>query len=145
MVKKKKNKKRKKRKGKDDRTQIRCDLIHLSLDLLWSQTDKRSNGNHEGFVDTFYYPLHKFTMPCIVVKFTPRSLGALCTALMAHVGRLNSYIEPSWPDAEKVQEEMYNLVDTLVIHGVDQKWFSAFALIEGAEEMVTVQEIHAVS
>ncbi len=31
---------------------------------------------------------------------------------------------------------MYNLVDTLVIHGVDQKWFSAFALIEGAEEMV---------
>jgi hypothetical protein len=40
---------------------------------------------------------------------------------------------------------MYNLVDTLVIHGVDQKWFSAFALIEGAEEMVTTQEICAVS
>ena len=44
-----------------------------------------------------------------------------------------------------VQEEMYNLVDTLVIHGVDQKWFNAFALIEGVEEMVTTQEIHAVS
>jgi hypothetical protein len=49
------------------------------------------------------------------------------------------------PDTEKVQEEMYNLVDTLVIHGVDQKWFSTFALIEGEEEMVTTQEIRAVS
>ena len=58
---------------------------------------------------------------CIVVKFTRESLGVLCTALMAHVGRLNSLLELSWPDAEKVQEEMYNLVDTLVIHGVDQK------------------------
>ncbi len=82
---------------------------------------------------------------CMVVKFTRRSLGALRTAKMAHAGRLNSLLEPSWPDAEKVQEEMYNLVDTLVIHGVDQKWFSAFALIEGVEEMVTTQEIHAVS
>jgi hypothetical protein len=45
----------------------------------------------------------------------------------------------------KVQEEMYNLVDTLMIHGVDLKWFSAFALIEGAEDMVTTQEIRAVS
>jgi hypothetical protein len=84
-------------------------------------------------------------MPRVVVRFTWRSLGELCTALMAYAGRLNSLLEPSWPDAEKVQEEMYNLVDTLVIHGVDQKWFSAFTLIEGAEEMVTTQEICAVS
>jgi hypothetical protein len=96
-------------------------------------------------MDTSYYPLQKFTMGCIVVKFTWRSLGALRAALMAHAGRLNSLLEPSWPDAEKVQEEMYNLVDTLVIHGVDQKWFSAFVLIEGVEEMVTTQEICAVS
>ncbi len=109
--------------------------------------DKRRNGNHNGFVDTSYHPLHKFTMPAsqIVVKSTRQSLGALRTALMAHAERLNSLLELSWPDAEKVQEEMYNLVDTLVIHGVDQKWFSAFALIEGAEEMVTTQETHAVS
>ncbi len=40
---------------------------------------------------------------------------------------------------------MYALVDTLVNHGVDQKWFSAFALIEGAEELVTNQETRAVS
>jgi hypothetical protein len=82
---------------------------------------------------------------CIVVRLTRRSLGELCMALMAHAGRLNSLLEPSWPDAEKVQEEMYNLVDTLVIHGIDQKYFSAFALIEGVEEMVTTQEICAVS
>ncbi len=37
-------------------------------------------------------------------------------------------------------------MNTLVNHGVDQKWFSAFArLIEGAEEMVTTQETRAVS
>ncbi len=55
----------------------------------------------------------------IVVRFTWRSLGELRAALMAHGGRFNSLLEPSWPNAEKVQEEMYNLVDTLVIHGVD--------------------------
>ncbi len=72
-------------------------------------------------MDTSYHPLHKFAMPRVVVRFTWWSLGEPCAALMAHAGRLNSLLELSWPDAEKVQEEMYNLVDTLVIHGVDQK------------------------
>jgi hypothetical protein len=142
---KRRKKKRKKRKGKDDRTLIRSNLTYLPLDLLWYRMNKRRKGNHEGFVDTSYHPLHKFTMPRIVVRFTRWSFGELRAALMAHAGRLNSLLEPSWPDAEKVQEEMYNLVDTLVIHGVDQIWFSAFALIEGVEEMVTTQEICAVS
>ncbi len=91
-------------------------------------------------MDTSYHPLHKFTMPRIVVKFTRQS-----AALMAHAGRLNSLLEPSWPDAEQVQVEMYNLVDTLLIHGVDQKWFSTFALVEGVEVMVTTPEICVVS
>jgi hypothetical protein len=82
---------------------------------------------------------------CIVVKFTRRSLGLLHSTLMAHAERLNSLLEPSRSDAEKVQDEMYELVDTLMVHGVDQKWFSAFAQVEGAEEMVTTQEICAVS
>ncbi len=82
-------------------------------------------------MDTSYHPLHKYTMPCIVVKLTRQSSGELCAALMAHAGRLNSLLEPSWPDAEQVLVEMYNLVDTLLIHGVDQKWFSTFALVEG--------------
>jgi hypothetical protein len=69
----------------------------------------------------------------------------LRTALMAHAEGLKSLFEPSWPDAEEVQEEMYALVDTLMVHGVDQKWFSAFAQVEGAEEMVTTQEVCAVS
>jgi hypothetical protein len=63
----------------------------------------------------------------------------------AHAERLNSLLEPSWPDAEKMQDKMYDLVDTLIVHGVDQKWFSAFTRVEGAEEMVTTQEIRAVS
>jgi hypothetical protein len=36
----------------------------------------------------------------VVVKFTWRSLGALHEALVAHVERLNSFLEPSWPDVE---------------------------------------------
>jgi hypothetical protein len=119
---------------------IRSNLTYLSLDLLWSRMDKRRNGNHKGFVDTSYHPLHKF-----IVMFTRQSLGELCAALMAHTGRLNSLLEPSWPNVEQVQVEMYNLVDTLLIHGVDQKWFSTFALVEGAEVMVTAPEICAVS
>jgi hypothetical protein len=60
-------------------------------------------------------------------------------------GRLNSLFKPSWPDAEKVYEGMYDMVDTLMILAVDQKWFSAFAKIGRMEEMVTSQEIRAVS
>ncbi len=99
-------------------------------------------------MDTSYHPLHKFTMPasCIVVKFTRESLAALRVALMEHAERLKSLLKLSWPDAEQVHEEMYALVDTLMAHGVDQKWFSTFALIEGAaEEMVTTQETCVVS
>ncbi len=82
----------------------------------------------------------------IVVKFTCESLAALRrAALMEHAERLKSLLKPSWPDAEEVPEEMYALVDTLIAHGVDQKWFNAFALIEGVEEMVTSQETRAVS
>jgi hypothetical protein len=101
---------------------------------------KRRNGNHKGFVDTSYHPLHKFTILRIVVKFLWQSIGELRAALMVHAGMLNSLLEPSWPDAEEVQVEMYNLVDTLMIHRVDKKWFSAFTLIDGAEEMVTTQK-----
>ncbi len=82
---------------------------------------------------------------CIVVKFTWKSLGALFAALVGHAERLNSLLEPLWPDVEKVQEEMYKMVDTLMYHAVDQKWFSAFTQIGEAEEMVTTQEICAVS
>jgi hypothetical protein len=81
---------------------------------------------------------------CVVVRFTWKSLGALHAALVAHAERLNSLLGPSWPDAEKVQEEMYDMVDTLMVHAVDQKWFSAFARIREVEEMVTTQETCAV-
>ncbi len=40
---------------------------------------------------------------------------------------------------------MYRLVDTLMLNGVDQKWFSGYALVEGAEVMLTTPEIRAVS
>jgi hypothetical protein len=43
----------------------------------------------------------------VVVKFSQDSLDALCAALLAHAEKLNSLLEPSWPNAEKVHEEMY--------------------------------------
>jgi hypothetical protein len=46
---------------------------------------------------------------CVLVKFTQESLGALCAALVVHAERLNSLLEPSWPNAEKVHEEMYDM------------------------------------
>jgi hypothetical protein len=82
---------------------------------------------------------------CVVVRFTWKSLGALCVVLVAHGERLNSLLKPSWPDAEKVQEEMCKMVDTLMVYVADQKWFSVFNQIGEAEEMVTTQEIRAVS
>ncbi len=70
-------------------------------------------------MDTSYHPLHEFTMPasCIVVKFTRETLAALRAALMDHVDRLNSLLKLSWPKVEEGHEEMYALVDTLLIHG----------------------------
>jgi hypothetical protein len=59
--------------------------------------------------------------------------------------RLNSLLELSWPNAGKVQDKIYEMVDALMVHGVDQKWFSTFSQVEGVEEMVTTQEILAVS
>jgi hypothetical protein len=40
---------------------------------------------------------------------------------------------------------MYRLVDTLMPNGVDQKWFSGYILVQGAEVMLTTPEIRAVS
>ncbi len=40
---------------------------------------------------------------------------------------------------------MYHLVDILMRAGVDQKWFSGYALVEGEEMMLTTLEIRAVS
>jgi hypothetical protein len=63
----------------------------------------------------------------VEVRFTWKSLGGLCAALVAHAERLNNLLEPSWPDAEEVQEEMYDMKNTLMVHVVDLKWFSPFA------------------
>jgi hypothetical protein len=82
---------------------------------------------------------------CVVVKFSWNSLGILCAALLEHAERLQDLLRLSWPNAGEIQEEMYCLVDTLMLNGVDQKWFSGYVLIEGAEVMLTTLEICAVS
>jgi hypothetical protein len=59
-------------------------------------------------------------------------------------GILKVSLGPSWPDAEGIGIEMYGLVDTLMAAGVDQKWFSGYALVEGEEVMLTTPGIRVV-
>ncbi len=80
----------------------------------------------------------------VVVRFSRDSLVNLCAAILGHAERLQALLKPSWPDAGGIQDKMYHLVDTLMLNGVDQKWFSGYALVEGAEVMLTTPEIPAV-
>ncbi len=82
---------------------------------------------------------------CMVVKFSRNSLAILRVALLEHAERLKDLLKPSWPDTSKIQDEMCRLVDTLMFNGVDQKWFSSYALVEGAEVMLMTPEIRAVN
>ncbi len=81
----------------------------------------------------------------VVVKFSRKSLADFRAALLGHAERLQDLLRPSWPNAGEIQDEMYHLVDTLMLNGVDQKWFSGYALVQGAEVMLTTLEIRAVS
>jgi hypothetical protein len=81
---------------------------------------------------------------CVVVRFSQDSLANLCAAILGHAERLQALLRPSWPNAVEIQDKMYRLVDTLMLNGVDQKWFSGYALVEGAEVMLTTPEIRAV-
>jgi hypothetical protein len=80
----------------------------------------------------------------MVVRFSRDSLAILCTAILGHAERLQALLRPSWPKAGEIQDKMYRLVDTLMLNGVDQKWFSSYALVEGAELMLTTPKICAV-
>jgi hypothetical protein len=81
---------------------------------------------------------------CVVVRFSRDSLANLCAAILGHAERLQALLRPSWPNVGEIQDEMYHLVDTLMLNGVDQKWFIGYALVEGAEVMLTTPEIRAV-
>jgi hypothetical protein len=81
---------------------------------------------------------------CVVVRFSRDSLAILRAAILGHAGRLQDLLRLSWPNAGEIQDKMYHLVDTLMLNGVDQKWFSGYTLVEGAEVMLTTPEIHAV-
>jgi hypothetical protein len=82
---------------------------------------------------------------CAVVKISQEGLGALPVAILERAGRLESLLRPSWPDTEEIGNEMYHLVDILMHAGVDQKWFSGYAVVEGEEVMLTTPGIGAVS
>ena len=79
-----------------------------------------------------------------LLRFSRDSLAILHAAILVHAERLQALLRPSWPDEGEIQDKMYRLVDTLMSAGVDQKWFSAYILVEGAEGMLTTPEIRAV-
>ncbi len=80
-----------------------------------------------------------------VVSMSREGLSTLRAAILERAGRLESLLRSSWLDAEEIGNEMYGLVDTLMAAGVDQKWFSGYAEVEGEEVMLTTPGIHAVS
>jgi hypothetical protein len=82
---------------------------------------------------------------CMVLRFSRDSLAIFRAAILGHAERLQDLLRPSWPNAGEIQDKMHRLVDTLMLNGVDQKWFSGYALVEGAEVMLTTPEIQAVS
>ncbi len=69
---------------------------------------------------------------CMVVRFSRDSLANLRVAILGHAERLQALLRPSWPNAGEIQDKMYPLLDTLILNGVDQKWFSVYILVEGA-------------
>jgi hypothetical protein len=79
------------------------------------------------------------------VELSRNSLAILRAALLEHAERLEDLLRPSWPNMGEIQDKMYRLVDTLMVNGVDQKWFSGYARVEGAEVMLMTPEICAVS
>ncbi len=81
----------------------------------------------------------------VVMKLSRKSLANFCMALLENAERLQDLLRPSWPDAGEIQNKMYHLVDTLMLNGVDQKWFSSYAQVEGAEVILLTPEIRAVS
>jgi hypothetical protein len=81
---------------------------------------------------------------CMVVRFSRDSVVLLRAAILGHAERLQDLLRLSWPNAREIQDEMYRLVDTLMLNGVDQKWFSGYTLAEKAELMLMTQEIRAV-
>ncbi len=83
-------------------------------------------------------------MSRVVVRLSQNSLALLCVAILGHAERLEDLLGPSWPDTGEIQNKMYRLVDTLMHSGVDQKWFSAYALVEGVEVMLTTPEFFVV-
>ncbi len=85
-------------------------------------------------------------MSHMVVRLSRNSLAILPTALLRHAERLQDLRRPSWPKAEEIEDKMSSLVDTIMLNGVDRKWFSGYALVvEGTEVMLTTPEICAVS
>ncbi len=81
---------------------------------------------------------------CVVVRFSRDSLAILRAAILGHAERLQAPLRLPWPNAGKIQDKMYHLVDTLMLNGVDQKWLSSYALVEGVELILTTPEIRVV-
>ena len=69
----------------------------------------------------------------VVVRMSRDCLGTLRAAILERAGRLESLYRPSWPNTEEIGNEMYHLVDILMRSGVDQKWFSGYAVVEGGK------------
>ncbi len=66
------------------------------------------------------------------------------SGLIEKGGRLAAVIAPDYPDAERVCEEICNVLDTVETYEVVGKWVASVTS-RSNEEFVTTQEIRSVS
>jgi hypothetical protein len=67
-----------------------------------------------------------------------------CRELIEKGGRLAAVIAPEYPDAERVCNEVCNVLDTVKTYEVVRKWVTSVTSRSG-EEYVTTQAIRSVS
>jgi hypothetical protein len=67
-----------------------------------------------------------------------------CSELIGKGGRLAAVIAPDYPDAERVREEICDVLDTVETYEVVGKWVTSVTS-RSDEEFVTTQEIRSVS
>ena len=72
------------------------------------------------------------------------SVHKFCNELIEKGGRLAAVIAPDYPDAERVREEIRDVLKTVETYEVVGKWVTSITSRSG-EEYVTTQAIRSVS
>ena len=73
-----------------------------------------------------------------------KDVDEFCSELIKKGGRLAAVIAPDYPDAERVREEIRDVLNTVKTYEVVGKWVTSITF-RSDEEFLTTQEIRSVS